>query len=269
MKELKWLYPISEKELKAFLKLDNVALHSGGSSLLNGNVKRFNALIDLTHMNFVEFSVEPNILKLGASLTFTDVQRKLCETDPAHILCKALGGAASTPLRNRITLGGSIAAFPIWSDLMGPLIALDADLELIGEYPGWHKVSEYITKPELKKNAAIKQVKIKADKWLSFYHRETRTDFDYPAYTITLLMKKNADKVEDARVVIVGNSKKYVRLTELENFLKGKNASEINIDELSAFFTFGFQPKKLGTADYIKHLADTNLKRSIVELIRS
>ena len=89
------------------------------------------------------------MVELGACTTFADAAAYLESLDGECILAKALGSAASTPLRNRITMGGSTALFPVWSDLVGPLIALGAEVELTGTNPGLFPVARYVDEKEL------------------------------------------------------------------------------------------------------------------------
>ena len=56
------------------------------------------------------------------------------------MLAASLSQAASTPLRNRITLGGSLKDFPLWSNLYAPLIAIDAKVEIKGNKSGIYSV---------------------------------------------------------------------------------------------------------------------------------
>ena len=61
------------------------------------------------------------------------------------MLVKALKNTATTPLRNRITVGKRLLS-PLWSNLMGPLLALDAEVEVVGKLNGTHKYEDLLSK---------------------------------------------------------------------------------------------------------------------------
>ena len=93
---------------------------------------RFRGLVDVGKLGLDYVRIQAGTVRLGAGTTYAGAVRGLAAFDTCHPLVQALGSAATTPLRNRITVGGSVASFPYWSDLMGPLLALEAEVELTG-----------------------------------------------------------------------------------------------------------------------------------------
>ncbi|HUV06633.1 MAG TPA: FAD binding domain-containing protein [Spirochaetia bacterium] len=263
--EPKWYFPGTLREASALLEKTGVVPHGGGTMILRGNSSRIKGLIDLSALPLRFFRERKRELEIGSIRTYTEVVESLQKAHPDHILVKALCSAASTPLRNRITLGGSIAFFPLWSDLMGPLIALEALVTLSGSNPGAYPVTELVKSRKLIRGNLITGVRLKNDPWQSAYHRETRTHFDYPAFTLTVLAKITARKVRDARIVFVGNTEKYKRLTSLEEYLTDSAPAEarkmIDQGDLAPYLDLAFSGKKLGSPEYIRHLAATRLKR--------
>jgi CO/xanthine dehydrogenase FAD-binding subunit len=167
-----------------------------------------------------------------------------------------------------ITLGGSVSAAPIWSDLIGPLLALNAEVKLIGKTEGIYPVEKYLTDRQMKNGTMVIEIIIPDEKFESHHFRATRTHFDYSAFNITLLAKKSGGIIEDIRIVIVGNSDKFRRLTEIENELKGKKSTELDLSKIAQSLDLRFPPKKIGSAEYVLHLAKVELERGLISLLK-
>ena len=268
MKEIKWYFPKSLEEVPELLKKDGTIPHGGGTSILRGRLNKIKGLIDLTNLPLHFFRDNNGNIEIGAAQTFAEVSEAISSIDPGNILARALKLAAATPLRNRITLGGSIASFPAWSDLMGPLIALDAEVSLIGAKEGIFNIARYLANRELRNHTLITGVIFKIDRWASSYYRETRTHFDYPAFTITILLKKDKNIIKDIRIVIVGCIGKFKRLTGLEESLKGKAIGRLEIEGIGSNLEVEFTGKKGLSPGYIKYLAGVQIERGLVSVLR-
>jgi CO/xanthine dehydrogenase FAD-binding subunit len=265
MKDIQWYFPRSLDEIYELLAIPGTIPHGGGTSILKGGVNRVKGLIDLSHLPLNYFRKNGKKVEIGAAQTFADV----CENiTPGHILTKSLGVAASTPLRNRITLGGSIALFPAWSDLMGPLLALDAEVSLIGSESGTYPVFRYVTESKLRRNSLLTGIRIKTDRWNSFYFRQTRTYFDYPAFTITILMKRDKNMIEDLRAVVVGCAGKFNRLYKVEEAFREKKLDGAEVKGLANIINVRLTPKHSLSADYLQQMVRVQLERGLESLLR-
>jgi CO/xanthine dehydrogenase FAD-binding subunit len=275
MRETEWFFPESLDEVPPLLAKRGVIPHGGGTGILRmkalrdgsrgsggpeaGGVK---GLIDLGRLPLRQFERLGGRVEIGSTLTFAEVAERF-ERD--HILARALGGCASTPLRNRITVGGSVALFPVWSDLMGPLIALEADVGLIGAERGTFPLSRYVSEPALRRGTLVTGVSFRDQAWSSRYYRDTRTRFDYSAFTITVLLKKGAGKILDARIVVVGCKGKFRRLHELEEQVKGAPAGGAGA---LSYPPLSFTGKKFMRPEYVGHCARVELERGLEALLR-
>jgi CO/xanthine dehydrogenase FAD-binding subunit len=265
--ELRWYFPGSLEEVPELLQKSGVVPHGGGTTLLRGSLARLEGLIDLSALPLHFFKHDSEQIRIGSALSYSDVVRHLREVEPEHILAKALSQAASTALRNRITVGGSVSFFPLWSDLMGPLVALGTRVALIGAEEGVYDIVDYLDNRQARRQSLITEIKLSRQKWLSYYHRETRTRFDYPAFNITILLNRSDREIRDARIVIVGNTQKYRRLTALEEALRDSTWERVKREGLDRYMDVQFSSKRLGGADYIRHLALVELERGLDRLI--
>jgi CO/xanthine dehydrogenase FAD-binding subunit len=271
MKEIEWYYPKKIEEAAVLVREEGILPHGGGTWILMGGIRKTRGIIDLDHLPLRFFREKKSHIEIGPCLTYADLIENIERVDPGHVLSKALSHAASTPLRNRITVGGTISAFPAWSDLMGPLLALETEVSLIGQKEGQYTLQEYARTPGLRKGTLISSIRIKKTKWDSYYHREVRTRFDYPAFTVTILARKNGKTVEDARVVVVGCSGKFLRLIGPEEILREKKRAELKLDGRLRDIVFGleeirFARKKGNDPVYTKHLCFVALERGLEQI---
>ena len=105
---------------------------AGGTDVmveLNFRTRRPEQLLDLNPVAELRgFSVADGILRLGAGVTHTQIVHELAELAPA--LAQAARTVGSPQIRNRGTVGGNLATASPAGDLLPPLIACEATVEL-------------------------------------------------------------------------------------------------------------------------------------------
>ncbi len=264
MRNIIWHYPETMDETRDLIQRDGTIPHGGGTGILRMSMRKVRGLIDLSGLRLDYYQKKTSTVYIGAAMTFNKVAS---HTDRESILNRALRYSASTPLRNRITVGGSVALFPIWSDIMGPLIALDAEVSLIGMHESRFPVVRYITEPDLRKGTLITEISLKDEEWVSYYYRETRTVFDYPAFTVTVLLRKKEELIDDMRVVLVGCRGKFRRFTDIERKVKGMKLSEVNAHELMNSVRVDFNGKKFLSGEYLKYIAGVQVERGLERVL--
>ncbi len=269
MREIRWYYPENLKQLPDLLKREGVIPHGGGTGILRGSLNHIEGLIDLGNLQLRYVRYRNGKIEVGAGTTYADLIEHLSGTDPDHILVKALKAAASTPLRNRITVGGSAAFFPVWSDLMGPLLALDAEVTLTGEKGGSYSLSDYTKNGELRKMSLITSVQWKNKSWTSFYHRESRTKVDYPVFSISILLKVRKDTIEDIKIIIVGTARRFTQCLQIEESLKSLTLDQARIEGIGSKLDVQFTGRRNFSAEYLKHCVGIQLERGLKAILRS
>ena len=187
MTDIKWFYPESLPEAEKLLQ-QGYRPHAGGTFLIKTGLN-VRGLFDLSSVSEIHgFSFDSDVITLGAGLTYRETADAVFSAAGDNILSSALSQAASTPLRNRISLGGSIYSAPKWSDLTGPLIVSDASIELSGEN-GEISVPDYLSDPQLRKICLVKNIRLNLSAVKGFYYRFTLTTFDYPFFTVSLSVR--------------------------------------------------------------------------------
>ena len=138
MKNLKtFYYPESIEEALKILRNESVKtkIIAGGSSLAHSKDSNIEALLDITRIKDLKFIKEDvGYLVMGATTTVQDiVSSDLAKKLGNGILVEAARKIASRPLRNVITVGGNIVGVRVWSDLPTILLALDAQVKVLGD----------------------------------------------------------------------------------------------------------------------------------------
>ncbi len=253
MPEIEWFHPKTLSEALCSIKEKSAVPHAGGTGLLMGGLKR-HVLVDLRGLGLRYIQEKANCYEIGAMTTYTDCSKALPRE---NILAIALGQAASTPLRNRITIGGSVAIAPMWSDSTGPLITLGARLKLAGD-DSRVSIEDYLRELEHRKSSIIEFIELPKIGGTGYYHRETRTSFDYPMFTLSAFAGGTSP-----RVVVTGVRGKFSRLDLAEKALAG----ELSIDEAVKNIRLEFPSKMQASADYLAEIAVVEIRRCLNKLV--
>ena len=218
-------------------------------------------LADLSRAGIGDVSVENRFLRIGGAATFARVADEVRGLEAAAPLRNALQDAAAPALRNRITVGGSIALFPPWSSVVGPLVALGAVIDLVGDHEGPVPIVEYLDRRELRAGSAIVTVTVDLEPgWKCHWYRFSRTRFNYPLFTVTILSRAVAGTIEAARIVITGCSGRYRRCRDLEARIAGTRPP----DELTAEDLGTHIPERQGfSSEYLTHRATVEVSRGL------
>ncbi|MDD3052279.1 MAG: FAD binding domain-containing protein [Candidatus Cloacimonetes bacterium] len=263
---MEWFYPASIEEAVEFVS-KGVIPHAGGTGILRSNPDRISEIVELSGIGLNSFLETDSEYIIGSMLTFSNLVEKIKIVDKQHLLIQSLSKAASTLLRNRITIGGSVFLSPIWSDLMGPLLILDSQLRVAGtEERIFYK--DFLANRKLLQNRLIESVIIPRKSVHSTYYREVRTSFDYPAFTISIISNSPKDSSsivsrEDftsLRIIVTGCKSLYCEMTEtVREIMKDRNF--INSPSFHLKDRVEFVGKRHGSNDYLKEVLTVQLRR--------
>ncbi len=260
---MEWFFPDDINSTIKLLKKDNI-LHGGGTGILMGTLKNIKGIISLDRLDLNYIKEEKDNIVIGSTATFTDIINNLRKFDKNNILIKSLSKAASTPLRNRITIGGSIAFSPLWSDLLGPLITLDAKIKVLGENNGTYSILEFIRNPEIKKNSLIKEVYINTEFTDSRYFSFRRTSFDFSIFNISIVYKKKNKNIQDIKIALWGTRDKEKRMYELEDILIKENF--IDEGRLKEVFRPEFYKNIYFSQEYLEEISRIEIYRILKDI---
>jgi len=269
MKTLNWYYPASLTEAAELVGREKIVPHAGGTGLLARGLGSITGLIELSRLPLHDLRITPDSIEIGSLCTYRDVVNILGQADPGHILVEALRESATTPLRNRITVGGSIALAPPWSDITGPLLALDTELVLLGDPSGTFPVAEYLQRSELRTKTLIQSVRLTRQTGIAAHYRHVRTRNDLPAFTITVLFKVSGGLITDCRIIIVGATPRYARQYKIENWLKQAPVDQLDDQAIQSLIEAKFGGRRIADPVYARHIAGIEIVRCVQRLMRN
>ncbi len=190
-KEIKWFYPSNFDEAVKIHLQNNLIIPCAGSTAIMRS-KRLNneGFIDLTKCDLSYINQDKkDSLTIGATTTFNEIiefiqSKDYKDSSFEKMLYKALIEAASYPLRNRITVGGSLYDLPLWSDLISPLLLTDT--KVIYNDDQKMDLYQYIGKRKSFPHI-IKEIIINYnDEYKYFSSRFALTSFDYAAFRVAI-----------------------------------------------------------------------------------
>ena len=248
MSDLKWYFPESGTECLDLFKT-GFQPHGGGTHLIKTPLN-VEGIFDTSRVN--EYKVlekTKSSVVIGSAVSYTEASDYVEKIHPLNIFSAALSRAASTPLRNRITIGGSIAASPGWSDIRGALAATGARVSFEG-HDDTVAYSEYAKDRRLRKTELVSSIIIPKENLGGRYYRFTLTTFDYPFFTISVSFLPK----QTFRCAVSGTKDEL-------NLFTGKQ------DEIleAADDTIAFNNERGLSGNYLKTRAMTELKRILTE----
>lgn len=262
MSKITWVQPESLDELRAALR-DGARLHGGGTGLMR-NPPSHGAIADLSRLGIDRAQAREASVRIGGAASIATVAGEVGRVEPGHIVVQALSGMAAPALRNRITLGGSIALFPPWSSVVGPLLAAGTKLTLAGAHEETVALEEYLERRELRRGTAIVEADVALTpglqgRWFAF----TRTRFNYPLFAVAVLGRGEKGAIADLRIIVTGTRGRYARLAELEDRLLGAAVPRVlAADELGVRI-----PDRQGfSGDYLTHVAAVQIRRGLASI---
>jgi len=263
MAKFNWFYPTSTAEAVTLLQQKNHIPVGGGTELIHRSLQNVEGLICLKGLGLDHVSVKGGAVRIGCMATYADVLRGLGKADPEHILGISLRHASNTPCRNRITVGGSIAFIPRWSDLIGPLLALDAKVLLEGRNKGEYPIGEFLSGRKLREHSLITEVIFPHRDHRGAHYREVRTASDMPLFTVTVLLETDAALIRKARIIVAGTAGRVTRLKEAERYLEGKNTDAAGDPAVKELADLHFSGSRSKDAAYLREKARIVTARTV------
>jgi Aerobic-type carbon monoxide dehydrogenase, middle subunit CoxM/CutM homologs len=268
-KELKWFFPESLDEAEELLKLPGVILHAGGTRILKTQPKNIKGLIDISSLKLNFIHKKNKTLSIGAGASFSDIVAFSRKHNVLALLGKSLANSASAPLRNRITVGGSLKDFPLWTSLYAPLIALNTQIEIcVNNNLFILPVEEYFESDVHKVKHIITRIIIKEDKnIISGVKRFSLIRFEYPLFNIAAAFVMKKKIVSEARFVITGVKTRFKRFKNAENVFVGNELNNDLIDKAVKLFNPKFADDYKYSSEYKGTVAKVYFKDILTSLI--
>ena len=266
---IEWYFPTQVKDAVKLIRQSGVILHGGGTKILEPQPRSsIKGLVDVGNLGLNYITVTGSTVHIGAGASFADVVQFSRKKKRIAVIGESLSHAASTPLRNRITIGGSIKDFPLWSNLYAPLLALDAHVEIAGEKSGIFPLEQYADTSLIGSKHLVKEVRVVEKENIRCAVKTFHTvRFEYPLFNIAAAFTINKNVVRSARIFITGVKKKFARLDAAEKVFHDRVITDESIEEAVDATSLTFVPDFKFSAAYKERVAKVYLKDLFIELL--
>jgi len=250
---------------------------AGGQSLMplmNLRLARPSVLIDLNEISSLAY-VRPwdGGLALGAMTRDADLERDALSAERLPLLIEATRHVGHPAIRNRSTVGGSVAHADPAAELPAVMLALDAEMEVRGA-SGSRTIAarEFFRGPfqtSMQHGEILTEVRVPGlpSRSGSAFMEFARREGDYALVGVAAVIVLDEDgSIASARLGLCSVGQTPVRASAAEALLKGKRpereawrvAAEAVIDALNE------PPSDIhGSADYRRHLAGVMTQRAL------
>ncbi len=207
--------------------------------------------------------------RIGAMTRHADLQ----QTPELGVVSRAAGLIADQQVRNRGTIGGSLAHGDPASDL--PTVVLALDGEVVARGPSGERTiaardlfEDYLT-TSLAHDELITEVRLPSqDGWGFGYQKFNRRAEDWAMVGVCALVKKGSDgSCEDVRIGLTHMGSTPLRATAAEDALRGQGLDAGSIERAAGQAADGTDPPGdlNATPDYKRHLARVLTRRALEE----
>lgn len=252
---------------------ESAFLMAGGTSTYFIASKTSKVAIDITRLPLKEISKINNTFRIGSLVTINEI---LKHKDHGWALDRVAKLIANQQIRNISTIGGNLARVFYWSDMPVALLALGGSMKLSGIASKHVKISEAFSKATTHKDtfssSILEYIEIpELTKGMGFaYAKETRTNGAFSSAIAAAGVKVEDGLISEIKIAIGSVLPFPVRLTDIEDFLRGKKPDcallkEIEFDKLNKMKLI---PREFMSDEFCRHLVKIKVTDVICEAIR-
>ena len=260
---------------------DDVKILSGGQSLLPLMKMRLSKpayVLDIGRIAGLDGIVEEgNSLILGALVTHNQIEDSALLKAKCPLLPQTATTIADVQVRNRGTLGGSVAHADPAGDVPAAIVALEAEIKIAGPNgERWVKCDDFflgLLMSVLEPDEVVTAVKVPvtgADKTAYLKAAPRSSGFAVVGVAVRLTLD-NQSVCSRAAIGITGVTDKAYRPEWAEQMLTGKKLDTALIQQAAKEATRNIEVIEdiNGSAEYRKHLTEVYMERAIQEALKS
>jgi CO/xanthine dehydrogenase FAD-binding subunit len=265
------------KQALEFKTQRNIAVVAGGTDILvrlHDAIEKPSLLVldGISQLRKINVTEKQNII--GPLVTFTEIEESAALRKYAPQLCQAASVAGSVQIRNRATVGGNIANASPAGDLIPPLYALGASLELMSSKgKRFVDIENFFTGPGktvLKSNELITGIKIPKARNFGFFARlGTRKALAISKVSVAVNFVLKAGKVTDIRIALGAVAPTVIRAQAAEEILENQKLDCDNIEKAALAVIETARPIDdiRSNAEYRKQMTGVLFRRGMIQFI--
>ena len=207
---------------------------AGGQSLIplmNFRLAKPGFLVDLRNVaGLTGIRREGDVLAIGAMTTMSELERSPEVAVAAPLLAEAIGLVAHTPVRNRGTIGGSLAHADPAAEV--PAVALASDAELVAAGPGGSRripAADFLRGPfstALAPDEILTEVRLPVWPGGHAYVEFSRIHANFAVVGVAALAELDGSRIRRAALAVTGVAPTAIRATAAELALAGTEAAD-------------------------------------------
>lgn len=236
-----------EETLNYFDKFSKVHILAGGTDLLVNLYKEsprlpdFDYLLDISNISELKIiNLISNFIEIGPLVTHSRLIHEPLIKNSFPVLVEAAYTIGSTQIRNRGTIGGNIVNASPAADLLPPLIALGAEVELTSRKgKRVSSLEKFLTGPyktKLQANELLTKIKIPLlgdNYYTDFQKIGRRKALSIARLSLALVVKIDKEGIFQDTRVVPGSATPYPQsLPETEKAINGKSTFNIDVEEI-------------------------------------
>jgi carbon-monoxide dehydrogenase medium subunit len=246
---------------------------AGGQSLIplmNFRLAKPGYLIDLRNVSgLTGIRHEGDALVIGAMTRMSELERSGEVAMATPLLAEAVGFIAHVPVRNRGTIGGSLAHADPAAEL--PAVALASDAELVAAGPAGSRqirAAEFFTGPfstTLAPDEILTEIRLPLRHGGHAFVEFSRIHANFAVVGVAALIELDGDRIRRAALAVTGVAPTAIRATAAERALAGAIADATAAAEAAQAAVEGLSPAGdlHASAETRLALARTYLRRGI------
>jgi aerobic carbon-monoxide dehydrogenase medium subunit len=261
---------------------DEAKLLAGGHSLLPLMKLRLAApryVIDIGHLRGMSYIREENgQIAIGALTTHAEIEQSSLLASQCPLLPETAAHIGDVQVRNRGTIGGSLAHADPGADYPAAILALDAEIIAANSsgtraIPARDFFVDMLT-TQLHPGEILTQIRIapRREQSGAAYEKlpQPASGFAIVGVAANVSLGKAGKAIEQAAIGITGLAAKAFRAEAVERALAGKAASEKTIDDASRNAAQGVEPLSdlHASAEYRREMARVFARRAITRAIQ-
>lgn len=233
----------------------------GGGAYLRMGSKRIGTAIDLSRLALNDITADAESFRIGASVTFGELERsEPLQRTYSNLFSEALKDVVGVQFRNSVTVGATVFSRYGFSDLLTPLLALDATVTL--HHHGTLALSDYLTLDKPLRDI-LTYVTVPTDCSAAVYRSQRLSTGDYAALNVAVA------KTGGSWRIAVGARPQRATLAQgamavLNSGPWSPTLVDAACEAVAAELTYGTNVR--GTAAYRRLLASALLKSAIMEV---
>ncbi|KMY66016.1 hypothetical protein AAU61_18790 [Desulfocarbo indianensis] len=257
------------------------AIMAGGISLIDQMKRRMQqpqAVVSLQRIKSLRFVKETKgSLKIGALATLRDAEKSSLVSSKFPSLWDAIKQIGSVQVKTMGTMVGNLAACNPASDVATALIALGAEIKVVGkngqrQFP-LEKFAVGVRKNQLKKDEIVAEIVVpfQEEDASACFMNLARTKEDIAKVVVSVKVVRDGAQIKDARIVLGAVAPIIVRAAEAEAMLKGEKPT---MQLVRAAARAAADAKEVtpitdirSTAEYRKEMVEVLTRRALVSAL--